>query len=79
MSLFAESGVLKPPTIIIVQWGAMRPVSFSKLSFMNVGALAFGGQMFRIESSSWLDFYFDQYEVFFLIFFDKFWLKVDFI
>ena len=27
--------------------------SFSKVSFMNLGALAFGAQMFRIESSSW--------------------------
>jgi hypothetical protein len=32
-----ESGVLKFPTIIV--WGAL---SFSKVSFMNVGAFAFG-------------------------------------
>ena len=36
----AESGVLKFPTIIV--WGAMCALSFSKVSFMNVGALAFG-------------------------------------
>ena len=36
----AESGVLKPPTIIV--WGAMCALSFSKVSFMNVGAFAFG-------------------------------------
>jgi hypothetical protein len=31
--------VLKSPTIIV--WGVMRALSFSKVSFMNVGALAF--------------------------------------
>ena len=36
----AESGVLKSPTIIV--WGVMCALSFSKVSFMNVGALAFG-------------------------------------
>jgi hypothetical protein len=36
----AESGVLKSP--IIIMWGAMCALSFSKVSFMNVGALAFG-------------------------------------
>jgi hypothetical protein len=35
-----ESGVLKSPTIIV--WGVMCALSFSKVSFMNVGALAFG-------------------------------------
>jgi len=35
-----ESGVLKSPIIIV--WGAMCALSFSKVSFMNVGALAFG-------------------------------------
>ena len=34
------SGVLKSPTIIL--WGVMCALSFSKVSFMNVGALAFG-------------------------------------
>ena len=28
-------------------------LSFSNVSFMNVGALAFGAQMVRIELSSW--------------------------
>ena len=36
----AKSGVLKAPTIIV--WGMMCAMSFSKVSFMNVGALAFG-------------------------------------
>jgi hypothetical protein len=30
----------------------MCALSFSKVSFMNVSALVFGAQMFRIESSS---------------------------
>ena len=36
----AESGVLKSPIIIV--WGMMGALSFCKVSFMNVGALAFG-------------------------------------
>jgi hypothetical protein len=36
----AESGVLKSPTITV--WGEMCALSFSKVSFMNVAALAFG-------------------------------------
>ena len=35
-----ESVVLKSPTIIVL--GAMCALSFSKVSFMNEGALAFG-------------------------------------
>ena len=35
-----ESGVLKSPTIIVL--GAMCALSFSKVSFTNEGALAFG-------------------------------------
>jgi hypothetical protein len=35
-----ESGVLKSPTIIV--WSVICGLSFSKVSFMNVGALAFG-------------------------------------
>ena len=35
-----ESGVLKSPTIIVL--GAMCALSFSKVSFKNEGALAFG-------------------------------------
>ena len=34
------SGVLKSPNIIV--WGAMCAVNFSKVSFMNVDALALG-------------------------------------
>ena len=36
----AESGVLKPPSIIV--WGVMCALIFSKVSFMSVGALVFG-------------------------------------
>ena len=36
----AESGVLKSPNIIV--FGVIFALSFSKVSFMNVGALAFG-------------------------------------
>jgi hypothetical protein len=46
-----ESGVLKSPTIIAL--GSMCALSFSKVSFMNLGALAFGASMFRIEIFSW--------------------------
>jgi hypothetical protein len=35
-----ESGVLKSP--IITVWGAMCALSFTKVSLMNVAALAFG-------------------------------------
>jgi hypothetical protein len=35
----AESGMLKSPIIIV--WGAMYALSFSKVSFVNVAALAF--------------------------------------
>ena len=45
-----ESGVLKSPTIIVL--GAMCTLSFSKVTFMNQGALEFGAYIFRIESSS---------------------------
>jgi hypothetical protein len=45
-----ESRVLKSPTIIV--WGTMCALSFNKVSFMNVSALAFGAQIFRFESSS---------------------------
>jgi hypothetical protein len=31
----------------------VRSLSFSKVPFMNVGTLAFGAEIFRIESSSW--------------------------
>jgi hypothetical protein len=35
-----DSGGLESPTIIV--WGTMCALSFSKVPFMNVGALAFG-------------------------------------
>ena len=34
-----ESGVLRSPTIIV--WGAMYFLSFSRVSFVNMGALVF--------------------------------------
>ena len=46
----AEKMVLKYATIIV--WGKICVLSFSKVSFMNVGALEFEAYMFRIESSS---------------------------
>ena len=46
-----ESGVLKSPTITVCS--AMCVLSFTKISLMNVDALAFGAQILRIESSSW--------------------------
>ena len=36
----ADSGVLKSPTPIV--WRSMYILSFSRVSFMNVGDLAFG-------------------------------------
>ena len=72
----AESGMLNSPTIIV--WSVMCALSFSKVSFMNVGIIKES-----IDVQNWefifVDFSFDWYEVSFLIFFDKFWLKVDFI
>ena len=44
-----ESGVMRSPTIIV--WGAMYFLSFSRVSFMKMGALVFGAYMLRIESS----------------------------
>ena len=35
----SETGVLKAPTIFV--WGSMCVLSFSKVSFMNLGAVAF--------------------------------------
>jgi hypothetical protein len=40
--------VLKSPTIIVC--GAMCVFSFTKVSLMNVDALAFGAKIFRIKS-----------------------------
>ena len=57
--LISESLVLKTPTIIV--WGSICVLRFSKVSFMNVGALAFGACMFRIETSSVWIFSFDEY------------------
>ena len=62
-----ESGVLKSPTIIMRS--SMCVLSFSKISFMDVGALAFGVYMLRIETLFFGGFFsFDGYE-FFLTFF----------
>ena len=46
-----KSGMLKSPTIIVC--GEMCALSFTKVSLTNVVALAYGAQIFRIESSSW--------------------------
>jgi hypothetical protein len=48
----------------------MYELSFSTVSFRNVGAVEFGAKMFRIEMSSWLIFSFDDYEASFLVSFD---------
>jgi hypothetical protein len=52
-------------------WGAMRALSFSKVSFMNVGALYLehvqNWELFLVDLS------FDEYEVSFIILFDNFW------
>jgi hypothetical protein len=73
-----ESGVLKYPTIIV--WGSICVLSFSKVSFMDVGALAFGAEMFIIETFSWWIFpLMNMNYSFFLIMLDNFWLKVYFI
>ena len=71
----SESG-MKSPTIIV--WGLMCVLSFSKVSFMNVGALTFG---VNVKNGDFLlvDFPFDDYEVFFFITFDDFWFKICFI
>ena len=61
-----ESGMLKSPTILVC--GAMCTLSFSKVSLMNVDALAFGAQIMRIESSSWKIFFFDENEVTLFVF-----------
>ena len=57
----------------------MYALSFSKVSIMKVGALAFGAM--QIDVQNWecflVDFSFDEYEVSFFILFDNFWLKVD--
>jgi hypothetical protein len=58
----------------------MCALSFSRVSFMNVSALAFGAWMFRIQSSFWQIFSFGEYEVSFLIRLNNnFWLNVAFI
>ena len=46
---------------------------------MDVGALAFGAQMFRIESLFWQIFLLTSMKCPSLSFFDNFWLKVNFI
>jgi len=46
-----ESWLLKSPTIIL--WGSMCILSFSKVSFMNVGGLCLQHWCSEFESSSW--------------------------
>jgi hypothetical protein len=46
-----ESRTLKSPTTIVCC--PMCALSFSKFSFINVGTLPFGAQMFRTKNSSW--------------------------
>ena len=57
----------------------MCALNFSKFSFVNVVAFA----SWSIDGQNWefilVDFSFDRYEVSFLVFFDNFWLKIDFI
>ena len=43
--------MLKPPTIIVC--GSVHVLSFSKVSFMNLGTLALETQMLRFEIFSW--------------------------
>jgi hypothetical protein len=44
-----ENRLLKSPTIIVS--GSMCVLSFSKVSYMNVGALALGAYMFTMRRS----------------------------
>ena len=46
-----ENGMLRSPTII-VRAAMYFFLSFSRVSFMNIGALVFRAYMLRIESSS---------------------------
>ena len=46
-----DSVALKFPAINV--WGFICDLSFSKFSFMNVGALAFRAQIFKTERSPW--------------------------
>ena len=45
-----ENGVLRSPTIIVL--GAIYFLTFSRVSFMNIGALVLGAYVLRIESFS---------------------------
>ena len=45
------SGVLKSPAMNV--WCLMSNLTFSNVSFTNMGALVFRGLMFRVETSSW--------------------------
>jgi hypothetical protein len=71
-----ESGVLKSPTIIV--WGAMCALSFSKVTFMNVAALALEHRCSELRVL--LDrFFFWWVQSVLPYLFDDFWLKVNFI
>jgi hypothetical protein len=59
-----ESRVLKSPTILV--WGSMCVFSFSKVPFMNLGALAFGQRCSELRLS--LGGLSDKYEVSFITF-----------
>ena len=73
-----ESGVLKSPTIIV--WGAMCALSFCKVSFYKYGCLCIRSRDVQYREFFLVDlFIFDEYEVSFLIFFDNFWLKVEWL
>ena len=59
-------------------WAPLCVLSFSKVSFMTVAALAFRHRCSELRISL-VDFSFDDYEVSFLISLDNFLLKVYFI
>ena len=61
---------MKSTTIIV--WGTIYALSFSKVCFMNVGALEFGAYLELRVELGWFFFSFDEYEVSFPIFFDDF-------
>ena len=68
--LLVGSGVFKSPTIVM--WESMCVLSFSKVSFANVGALAFEHRCLGDWELILVDFSFDEYEVFFPILFINF-------
>jgi hypothetical protein len=74
----SESGVLKSLNTIV--WSSKWVLIISEISFINVGACAFGAQMFQIETFSWWIFplmYIKCFSPSLLL--DNFWLNVYFI